>query len=99
MLNSIPGVAVAQLLMPDLTTSVGYLAAFCTTFAFLPQLIQTFKTKDPRAISLGTYSIFVTGLGSWLTYGLLKWDMPVIAANSLSLVFATVILTMKIRHG
>jgi MtN3 and saliva related transmembrane protein len=85
--------------MPDTATIVGYVAAFCTTTAFLPQLIQTIRTRDTRSISLGTYLLFMTGLGSWLTYGILRWDYPVIAANSLSLAFAITILSMKLKYG
>jgi MtN3 and saliva related transmembrane protein len=85
--------------MPDIATVIGYIAAFCTTTAFLPQLVQTLRTKDTRSISLGTYLLFMTGLASWLIYGILRWDMPVIAANTLSLAFATVIMAMKLRHG
>ncbi len=85
--------------MPELATIVGYFAAACTTLAFVPQLVQTLKTRDTRSISLGTYMLFITGLGSWLTYGFLRMDYPVIAANSLSLCFALTILAMKLRHG
>jgi uncharacterized protein with PQ loop repeat len=40
-----------------LSDILGYLAAFCTTIAFLPQTIQVIRTKDTEALSLSMYSI------------------------------------------
>lgn len=85
--------------MPDISSLVGYLAATFTTCAFLPQLIQTIRTKDTRSIALGTYALFISGLGLWLTYGILREDLPVILANTLSLLFAMIIFGYKLRFG
>ncbi|NCY17753.1 MAG: hypothetical protein EBX39_13545 [Actinobacteria bacterium] len=41
---------------------IGYLAAFLTTSAFLPQAIKTLKTKDASGISLVMYSMLCTGV-------------------------------------
>ena len=39
------------------------------------------------------------GLICWLSYGILISSIPVIAANTVSIVLITVILIMKIKHG
>lgn len=79
---------------------IGYIAACLTTFSFLPQAIKTLKTKDTSALSLGMYSIFSGGVFLWLLYGLLISNWPIVAANFVTLLFSTTILTMKLRnHG
>lgn len=77
--------------------TVGFIAAFCTTISFLPQVIRTIKTRNTYGISLGMYSMFVTGVVMWLIYGLQIGDMPMIVANSITLGLGSIILFMKIR--
>ena len=76
---------------------IGYAAATCSTIAFLPQVIHTIRLKNTDGISLNMYLILVAGLVLWLSYGIFKEDAPIIAANSVTLVFSSVILFMKIR--
>jgi MtN3 and saliva related transmembrane protein len=75
---------------------LGYVAATLSTIAFVPQIINIFKTRDTRSISLGMYIIFVLGIICWLSYGIYKMDLPIIIANSVSLVFSSIILIAKI---
>ncbi|MCC5942834.1 MAG: SemiSWEET family sugar transporter [Balneolaceae bacterium] len=78
-------------------TIVGLIAGFCTTVAFLPQAIKTWKTKSAKDLSLGMYSIFCTGIVLWLTYGILISDLPIILTNIASLTLASSILYFKLR--
>jgi MtN3 and saliva related transmembrane protein len=80
-----------------LTDSLGYLAALCTTSAFVPQVLHTLRTRDVSGISFGMYSIFCTGITLWLAYGLLIGATPVVIANVVTLALASWILAMKIR--
>lgn len=80
-------------------TIIGFAAATLTTIAFLPQVIQTWKTRSTKDISLGMFLIFTTGVFLWLVYGLLIKDPPVIAANAVTLVLVMIILLFKIRYG
>lgn len=77
---------------------IGYIAATCTTIAFLPQVIHTIRSKNVKGISLNMYLILELGLILWLMYGLHIKDLPIIAANSVTLIFSSVILYMKIRQ-
>ena len=77
---------------------IGYIAAACTTIAFLPQAIQIFKTKDTSSISLYMYSLFTFGVAGWLLFGILKSAWPIIIANGITLVLASVILVYKIKY-
>lgn len=82
-----------RMLSPEV---VGYVAAFFTTFSFAPQAVLTLRTRDTSALSLGMYSMFVTGVTIWLVYGLLKSDGIIVLANGLTLMLAVPILGMKI---
>ena len=78
---------------------VGYLAAFLTTFSFVPQAWLTFRTRDVKGISLGMYSVFAAGVALWLLYGLLLGAWPIVVANAITLALACAILAMKLRYG
>lgn len=78
-------------------TILGLLAATCTTVSFIPQAIKTIQTKNTSGISLGMYALFATGTLFWLLYGIGNRDLPIIIANGITLVFATIILVYKIR--
>lgn len=77
---------------------LGFAAAFLTTFSFLPQAIQVIKTKDTGSLSLAMYSIFTLGLAFWLAYGVIKQDNAMIIANIITLILATIILSIKIYN-
>jgi MtN3 and saliva related transmembrane protein len=76
---------------------IGYCAAFLTTIAFLPQAIQSWRTRDLSGISLGMYSLFTVGVGLWLIYGLIIEKWPLILANALTFALALSILLLKLR--
>lgn len=77
---------------------IGFLAAFCTTISFLPQAIKVYKTKSTKDISLYMFLIFTVGVLSWLIYGLIINDLPVILANAVTLILSFFILIYKIRY-
>ena len=77
---------------------IGYSAAFLTTVAFLPQAIWSWKTRDLSGISLGMYSLFTSGVGLWLVYGLVLEKWPLILANAMTFALALSILMLKLRH-
>lgn len=78
---------------------IGSIAAVLTTFAFLPQVvIKVIKTKDTESIALGMYLMQVVGIGLWLVHGLAIQDLPLIAANSISLILSATILAYKIKY-
>ena len=76
---------------------VGFFAAFCTTFAFVPQAIKVYKSKSTKDISLYMFLIFTIGVLSWLMYGIVISDLPIILANSVTLILSLFILVYKIK--
>jgi|TARA_X000000368_G_scaffold281972_1_gene223828 MtN3 and saliva related transmembrane protein len=77
---------------------IGFFAAFCTTFAFLPQAIKVYKSKSTKDISLYMFLIFTIGVLSWFVYGLIISDWPVILANAVTLVLSLFILIYKLKY-
>jgi MtN3 and saliva related transmembrane protein len=75
---------------------IGYLAAILTTIAFLPQVLRVVVTKKTRDISRNMYIILTTGVFLWLVYGFIKSDLPIILANSITLLFTITILILKV---
>lgn len=76
---------------------IGFLAATLTTVAFVPQALHSWKTRDLSGISLPMYSMFSAGVLFWLIYGVMIQSWPVIIANTITLILACVVLTLKVR--
>ena len=77
-------------------TLIGLMAAFCTTAAFVPQVVAILRTGNVDGISVTMYSIFTLGIALWLTYGIIVNDLPMLLANSISLVLAALVLILTI---
>lgn len=82
-----------------MATYLGLLAGILTTVAFIPQVAKIWRTRATHDISLATFAIFTTGVLTWLLYGIVIGDLPVILANSVTSVLAGTILYFKIRNG
>lgn len=80
-------------------TIIGLAAATLTTVSFLPQALQTFKTKKTKDLSLPMYSALTAGVFLWFIYGLYLGSLPIILANAVTFVLASCILFLKIKHG
>ena len=76
----------------------GFLAAFLTTIAFLPQLYKTWQTKSADDVSLIMLILFITGLVCWIIYGLKINSMPILVANIITFIFNFSILILKITY-
>ncbi len=77
---------------------LGYLAGICTAIAFLPQSLQTIKTKDVTGLSLSTYIIYCVGIVSWILYGVYLHSIQMILFNAISLFFALTILYIIVQN-
>lgn len=77
---------------------LGLLAATLTTIAFVPQLMKVWKSRSTHDISLAMYVVICTGILLWLIYGILKSDIPIIVANIVTLLVASMILILKLKY-
>ena len=78
---------------------LGSVAGFCTTIAFLPQVLKVWQTRSARDVSLGMYAVFTIGVLCWLAYGWLLMIWPIIIANIVTLVLVAAVIAMKLRWG
>jgi MtN3 and saliva related transmembrane protein len=79
-------------------TPLGLIAGVLTTIAYLPQLIKTWKTKSAHDLSWSMLIVLCAGIVLWLVYGFYERDIPIIAANIVTFIFAGMILMLKIRY-
>ena len=77
---------------------IGLIAALCTSISFLPQAVKTIRTRDTSAISLSMYCVFTGGTLLWLVYGIMIISYPVIVANTITIILASIILVYKLRY-
>ena len=88
-----------MMLGPLAVENLGFVAAFCTTAAFVPQLVRVLRLRSAREISLPTFLLFSVGVFLWLLYGFYTGSKPVIASNAVTLVLSVSILVLKLRYG
>lgn len=80
----------------DYIQALGLLAAFFTTIANIPQTIKVIKTSSTKSLSAPTYIMLFIGMILWVVYGIIKNDLPIILANSISGALCGTILLMKL---
>ena len=78
--------------------ALGYVAAFFTTAAYLPQLLRVVRLRSARDISLPTFMMFAIGVFLWTLYGVYTDSSPIIVCNSITLVLALAIVVLKLRY-
>lgn len=83
----------------DVWELVGVVAGCCTTGAFLPQVVHTWRTRSVDDISLRMYLLLTFGVFLWLIYGVVVGAFALILANAVTLVLAFAILAMKVAYG
>ncbi len=82
-----------------ITHFIGIIGATLTTGCWIPQAVRLIRTRDARAISIVGTTIFTTGVGCWLIYGIALANWPLIASNAVTLGLMLVIVGLKIRNG
>ena len=75
---------------------IGLFAGVCLAIANVPQIIRILKTHDTTSISLIMYFIYILGLASWLTYGIILKSPSMIASNVVALLTAGFVLVTKL---
>jgi MtN3 and saliva related transmembrane protein len=80
------------------TVVLGFIAACCSTLAFLPQVIKTWRTRSTGDISLATFLTIVSGSVLWMAYAWLQEDLPVLVTNGVIFVLASTVVWLKLRY-
>jgi MtN3 and saliva related transmembrane protein len=80
--------------------TLGAVAGFCTTFAFVPQLVKIYR-QGGRDLSYGMLAFYLSGVLLWLGYGILIHAQAVALTNAATAVLiasATVLKVWKDRQ-
>jgi len=78
---------------------LGLIAGLMTTCSFVPQVLQTYRTRSVKDISFKMYLLLCAGIAMWIVYGALIGSVSVVAANIVSLALTCSILAMKVMFG
>lgn len=81
--------------------ATGIAAGICTAVSLIPQVIKIKKEKKAQDLSVLYLVILLVGLLLWITYGVLRKDIPVIATNVVSVIInlVTIYLGLKYKKG
>ena len=85
--------------MLTIETLVGFVAAFCTTVSYIPQVKKCWQTGSTGDLSLKMLAILATGIALWVVYGVMKGDIVIIVANAVSLLLLSNLLFFKVREN
>lgn len=83
--------------MSSLLELTGLIAAGLTTFAFLPQVVQTWRSRSTEGLNLPMLAVLASGIVLWTIYGFGTGQLPVILANTITLCLVAILLGMKLR--
>lgn len=83
----------------DAVELIGLLAGAMTTSAFVPQAVQTWRTRSARDVNAGLLVLLVVGNSLWFTYGALVGSWGLVAANIVTVPLCALILWVKLRRG
>ena len=77
---------------------IGFIGGALTTLALVPQAVKAWRTKHTRDISIWWILTLTIGIILWLVYGILIGSMPIIAANTATLILAVIVLILKMKY-
>lgn len=78
---------------------IGYVAAFLTAVAPVPQLTQAIKTKSTKDISLSAMFFLFLLTALWTIYGFYIKDIPLIVGDFVGACFFAGIIILKLKYG
>jgi MtN3 and saliva related transmembrane protein len=82
--------------MMDATLIFGTLGSICSVGSFVAQARKIVQTRKTDAISTSMYALTAAGFASWVVYGAIIEQWPLIVTNSICLVLSSAILAMKL---
>lgn len=85
--------------MDDLWIEIlGIVAGILTSVSLIPQVVKVYREKKSEQISVPFILILMSGQVLWISYGIAKKDIPVIATNIFSMIVSIVTLILGIRY-
>ena len=78
----------------SVTAFIGIVAAFCTTVAFVPQIVKLRK-QGGRGLSYAMLFLYLTGVLLWLAYGIRIHAVAMMWANGVAAVLVLISIVLK----
>jgi MtN3 and saliva related transmembrane protein len=78
---------------------VGIGAGILTSVSMLPQIIKIFREKKVEGLSLVMILVLMSGVGSWIWYGVLREDLPIIFTNCISFLLNSLLLFFRLKYA
>lgn len=82
----------------DLIQFMGYLAGFIVAIALTPQVIQAWKSKSTKDISLLWTIVLLLGLLLYFIYGIGIKEMPIIVMNAIETILVVSLIVAKLIY-
>ena len=85
----------------DFATIIGYSAAILMVLGYVPQTIQTIRTRKTDDIALGSFILMALGAACFFVQGITTGNVPLAIANGLTATMSTIIVVIKMinDHG
>jgi len=78
---------------------LGFIAGALVTCSLIPQLIRVFRLRSAHEISLLFTTLLLTGILTWLAYGISFGLAPVILWNAAGAILVATLLYAKLKYG
>ena len=74
---------------------IGLFGSLLSSITFIPQVVQTWKTKSVSDLNLTMLLIIVLSTIIWLVYGFGRGALPVIIANAIIFILSIILVYFK----
>jgi MtN3 and saliva related transmembrane protein len=91
--------AICKFLYMNWIQIVGLVAGTLTSGSLIPQLIKTIKEKKAEDVSIGMLLVLMLGVATWIVYGFLREDLPIIITNSFSLLLNITMIVLRFKYN
>lgn len=81
------------------TPIVGLVAGILTSSSMVPQVVKTIKEKKAADLSLFMLVVLMAGVATWVAYGVIRDDMPIIVTNSFSLLVNITMIILRLKYN
>ncbi|MDE6146014.1 MAG: hypothetical protein K2O38_06365 [Muribaculaceae bacterium] len=82
----------------DAASIVGYMASICMICGYLPQAVQTIRTRETDGIAMPTFLALGAGSVLFVAQGILIDNMPIVLANTITTICSVIITIIKLRN-
>ncbi len=83
----------------DVALILGLIAGAFTTFANVPQLVKSWKSKSTHDLSMWWLAILAIGVILWIGYGYYINEFPIVLANIITLAIVGALIFLKLKYG